>query len=403
MIKKLRNKFIFVNMLIVTIMLSLIFGFIYHSTSTDLKEESIAMMQRIASNPMQLARPSTANRDFNLPYFAVVVNSYGDVVQISSSSFDLSDRNMLLSIIEETANASEDIGILKSYDLRYLRYKDYSGFSFVFTDISSERAILHNLSEVFILIGSIGFLIFLGISYLLANWAIKPVEDAFIKQKQFIADASHELKTPLTVINSSVDLLSSKQCSAEEQNLLIGNISTMSTQMKNLVEEMLQLARMDSNRGQQNLTAVSLSAIANECVMVFEPLFFEKELNFSYEITDNINLKGDSQKLEELINILLDNAQKYSSPKGSVKLELKRSGNHKCLLAVSNEGQAISEEEIKNIFKRFYRADKARTNKGSYGLGLAIAEGIVNLHHGKISAKSENGLNIFQVEFPANN
>ena len=400
MIKKLRNKFIFVNMMIVTIMLSLIFGFIYFSTSNDLKTESIATMKKIASNPMQLARPGVQNDDIHLPYFAIIVNSFGEAIEVSSNSFDLSDQNLLLNIIQDTASANSDTGILKSYNLRYLRSEYRFGFSFVFVDISSEKAILHNLSQAFLLIGGSAFLVFLGISYLLANWAIKPVAEAFSKQKQFVADASHELKTPLTVISSSVDLLASKQCSVDEQNQLVSNISTMSKQMRNLVEEMLELARMDNGQTEMNYANISLTEVANECALVFEPLFFEKELNFSYEVDEDIKLKGDPQKLAELINILLDNALKYASPMGDVKLALKHQGSHKCLLFVSNTGEAISEKELKSLFKRFYRVDRARTAKGSYGLGLAIADGIVAMHHGKISARSENGQNIFQVELP---
>lgn len=130
-----------------------------------------------------------------------------------------------------------------------------------------------------------------------------------------------------------------------------------------------------------------------------EPLYFEKGLELDCKIEDGIHLKGSESHLRQVMDILLDNAMKYSASRGTVGVSLKKQGSH-CLLSVTNPGEQISPEDLKNIFKRFYRIDKARSMDHSYGLGLSIAEEIVSTHHGKIWAESADGLNIFHVLLP---
>lgn len=134
--------------------------------------------------------------------------------------------------------------------------------------------------------------------------------------------------------------------------------------------------------------------------MIFEPVLFEKGMPMKVEIEPGIRINGIASHLKQLIGILLDNAGKYASPEGEVVVKLSDSGHKKCLLEVSNQGEPMSDEDIENIFKRFYRADKARAMNHSYGLGLSIAQSVAEEHHGKIWAKSEDGFNRFFVELP---
>ncbi len=271
----------------------------------------------------------------------------------------------------------------------------------VFADISSEVATMNNLIRNCVLIGILSFLVFLVIAIFFARWAVKPVEDAWIQQRQFVSDASHELKTPLTVILTDAEMLKSRDFDDEKKKQFASNIYTMSIQMRGLVESLLQLARVDNGAIQKvPMQLVDLSQMVSNEVLTFEVLFFEKGLTLSEDVQKDIIVKGSEQHIKQVIEILLDNAQKYSDSNGTVNVVLEKVGSHKCVLSVSDPGDPISEENLKNIFKRFYRIDEARAMNHSYGLGLSIAQNIVLNHKGKIWAESKDGINSFKVELP---
>lgn len=243
-------------------------------------------------------------------------------------------------------------------------------------------------------------LLFLGISILLARWAVRPVEKAWQQQKQFIADASHELKTPLTVILTNAELLQSPAYEKEQKKRFAENILVMTGQMRGLVESMLELARADRGSRGTPFETVQVSDTVTNAILPFEPLFFEKGLRLDTEIEGGIELKGRKAGIKQLAEILLDNAQKYTPEGGTVLVGLKSVGHHRCQFSVANTGEALSGEELKNIFKRFYRLDGAGSMRHGYGLGLSIALGIVRQHHGKLWAESRDGQNIFLAELP---
>ena len=400
MLKKLRIKFILINMTIVTIMLCVIFGLLYYSTGSNLERESMQMMGSIAMNPMQLGPPNKPLGDVRLPYFSILVDRDGRAIETGGGFFDLSDKEQLNIILQAAYSANEESGVLKEYNLRFLRSETPRGQCIVFTDMTSEQSTLRNMIRTFLMIGSAAFLVFLGISILLARWAVKPVDRAWQQQKQFVADASHELKTPLTVIMTDAELLHAPDCPEADREPLLSSILTMSSQMRGLVENLLDLARIDNGSVKEEYCMVSFSDIVSEAAMMFEPVFFEKGLPLRYEIEPDIRANGIPSHLKQLISILLDNAGKYASPGGETVVKLRRGTRKHFLLEVSNQGDPISDEDLKNLFKRFYRADKARAMNHSYGLGLSIAQSIAEEHHGRIWCESKEGYNRFYVEIP---
>lgn len=209
----------------------------------------------------------------------------------------------------------------------------------------------------------------------------------------------HELKTPLTVILTNSELLQSGESNPELRQQCADNISVMAGQMRGLVENLLDLARADNGQVQTAMTLLDYSELVSDCLLPFEPVFFEKGMELKCDITPGLFVRGSDSYLRQVVDILLDNAQKYAFPGGGVGVTLRKQGSH-CLLAVANQGPAIPEEELKNIFKRFYRADKARSRDGSYGLGLSIAQRVVEEHGGRITADSRNNVNTFQVLLP---
>ena len=398
MLKKLKLKFVLINLSMVSAMLLVIFGMIYHFTAKNLENENISMMRSIATNPFAVSPPDDASSDLKLPFFVLQLDLSGKLISASGGYYDLSDSQFLNCLIAETSQDVRETGILKAYNLRYCRVKLPMGTVLVFSDITSEQKTLTGLLHTLIMIGCLSFLGFLGISILLARWAVRPVAKAWQQQKQFIADASHELKTPLTVITTNTELLFSAGYSEEDRSQFLKSISLMSAQMKQLVEKMLLLAKSDQQEVLLPMQTFNFSKAVTDSAISFEGVFVERGLILEESVEPDIFVYGNEENLRQVIDILLDNAQKYALENSICTISLDRISPKKCCLAVSNPGAALSPEECKNIFRRFYRADESRSRNGSYGLGLSIAQNIVARHKGKIWAESQNGRNSFFVE-----
>ena len=400
MIRKLQIKFVIINMSIVTIMLSVILGLVYYFTKANLEAESITMMQNIAREPFRLENPNELVEDVRLPYFIVQLGLRGELLATGGGYYDLSDKEFLDDLINVVSRSPKTFAVIEEYNLRYYRVDTPRNYYLVFSDISSERATLNNMMKTCFIIGGLSFFMFLGISIQLSKWAVKPVDLAWKQQRQFVADASHELKTPLTVIITNAELAQSPEYDDESGHRFLSSILTMSRQMRSLIEKMLELARADDSDSKRNFDIVDFSRLVSNALLPFEPVFFEKGLKLETRLDKNIKVLGEESQLCQVVDVLLDNAQKYSKDGGTTWVTLKKTGKKRCLLAVANEGEGISPEEAKNIFKRFYRGDKARSRTGSFGLGLSIAESIVTGHRGKIWVESSNEINCFYVELP---
>ena len=400
MIRKLRLKFICVNMLIVTLMLTAIFGMVYHLTRQGLETQSEAMLQSVASDAFHPNRPGSPPQEVHLPFFVLELDGNGGHAASGGGYYDLTDQEFLKTLADVATDADAPAGVLREYGLRYCRSVTPRGERIAFTDMSSERATLKNLTETCAAIGVLCFAAFLLISWMLARWAVKPVEAAWQQQRQFVADASHELKTPLTVIMTNAELLNSPDFDETRRSQFAVHILTMSRQMRQLIEEMLDLARTDSGQSTLIFSQVDLSRLISDAVLPFEPVFFDEAgLTLAVDIQPGLTVRGSQQHLRQTVDILLDNARKYAASSGEISVTLTRCGG-RCRLTVSNPGPEISKADLQNIFKRFYRADEAHTQRGSYGLGLSIARNIILRHRGRIWAESKNGRNTFFVELP---
>lgn len=396
MLKKLRIKFICINMAIITLMLAVIFCLVIYFTHSSLEQSNQQMLQEIAADPLYLARPGDTSR-IRLPYFTLRLDGRNRPLEVAGSYSRLSsEEDYLQHLIELSLASREPTGLLPDYNLRFLHFSTPSDDFLIFMDVSTEFSTMENLTRSCLLIGGFSFFAFLGISILLANWAVRPVDQAWNQQKQFIADASHELKTPLAVILTNTELLQSSSFSREKKEHFLDNIRTMAGQMQKLVEGMLELSRIDSGSVQARMEKLNLSSLTEETLYPFEPLYFESGRQLESEITPGIQVNGNASQLRQLLEILLDNALKYSSAASSVSVRLQKV-RHSCLLQVASCGETLSEEELKRIFQRFYRTDSSRSRNGSYGLGLSIAGKIVEKHRGKLWAESRDGVNTFYV------
>ena len=398
MIRKLRLKFIFTNMLIALILLGVLLGLVLVFTRVQMERDSIQMMRDIAARPRGPALPADSV-DMNLPFFRLTVDKEGKITSCTGGYYDLSDTEILHRLIDAASEEEGETGTLPEYHLRYLHHQMRDETVYVFSDISSENRAIKGLFTNCLLIGLAGLGLFFVVSVFLSAWAVRPVERAWEQQKQFISDASHELKTPLTVILTNTELLQTGDYEKEEQTRFISSIQTMGQQMRGLVEEMLMLTRAENPNLSKDFLPVNWSETVSESTLLFEPVFFEAGLSIETEIEDHISVRGDAAKLRQITEILLDNAQKYCRAGTATKVRLSKK-NRTAILEVTDEGDEISKEELEKIFYRFYRVDKARSMNHSYGLGLAIARQIVEAHNGKIWAESRDGQNSFYVQLP---
>lgn len=399
MIKKLRLKLILVIMLVAALLLGVVFGLFYTMTKQNLRMQSVSMMQAIAADPIEPNVPGEASGRVRLPYFVMQIDRTGGMTVIDAGDFDLSDRAFLTRVVQAAFARTETVGEIPEYNLRYCRVTASSGQSIIFADTSSERQTLRSMVRSALILGLAALAAIFGLSLLVSHWAVQPVDAAWKRQKQFVADASHELKTPLTVILTNAELLQSPDYDAARREQFAGSIRTAAQQMRALVESLLELARAESDSPAAGAVCVDLSAAAGTEALLFEAAFFERGLTLETDIAPSLFVRGDAQKLRQVVAILLDNAQKYASG-GAVALCLARAGRSRCRLSVQNDGTPLTQAECRAVFARFYRADTARTRTGSFGLGLSIAQAVVQAHHGRIWAEPCPGGNIFCVELP---
>ncbi len=389
MIKRLRRQFVLVTTVLLSLMLAVIFVLIYTGTAQSMENQVTAALQDGA--PMRPGRPG----EQTVPVFSVMEQPDGSLLVSGSSYLDLNDGDVVRTLFGAAMDQEQTAGLLSEYDLRYHRSNSPMGATVLFADISAQTSALNALMWSLIFMGTAGVLAIWGISILLARWMVRPVERAWQEQRQFVADASHELKTPLTVILTNGELLASDHCLAEEQAQLSRNILTMGRRMRGLVEDLLQLARSDNGQTAEQMGPVDLSALVQEAILPFEPVYFEAGLALESQIAEGITVTGHGSQLRQVVEILLDNGQKYSQPGGTCGLSLSRQGK-RAVLRFFSPGEPLTPEQCQDIFRRFYRVDEARTGD-SFGLGLPIARSILAAHKGKITAQPGKNGNTFTV------
>ena len=397
MIRKLRLKFVAICMALVTAILAVVFFSVYLSMARNISDLSRQVLYRVSQEETigGMTRPDISiaigGDRVLLPYFTVNVwpsRGGGYTAQITGGTYsNLEDTEELTAILQDCLSQNRQEGTVSGYHLRYLRQDNGLYEKLAFVDMSMEQAVLRRMMGSYLVIALAALALLLGVSVLLSHWATRPVEKAWKQQRQFLSDASHELKTPLTVILSNAELLEQTEL-PDKPARWTDNILSEAGRMRSLVEEMLTLARADNMVRTAVLTEVSLSDIAADCALAFEPVAFEAGKSLDYTLAENITVLGDGEKLRQLISVLLDNAIKYGADGGTVTLSLEKT-DRQAKLTVSNPGDPIPPEQLGHLFERFYRADDSRGEKSGFGLGLSIAQTIAAEHKGTLKAESD--------------
>ena len=398
MIRRLRIKFIAIIMTMLTVLLLVIFCTLNYMMVKSGRSQSYERMERVAESDGGAAGEAIVSpfgyrggfhiftptpRDAGIYY--VKLTRDGLISEMFVPYEDFISRDGVTKLVSEVLEAGKERGKLGN-QLYIVREKDY-GSIIVFSDEQAEDVIMQRLIRVSLIIGAASLVVMFFVSILLSRWAIKPVETTLEDQRRFISDASHELKTPLTVINTNADVLKSEI----GENKWLGYIQSEAERMSKLVGDLLYLSRMDHDDRLYERKRFSLSGAVLGAVLPFESVAFEAHKNLDTDIEENIFYNGDESKLKQLVVILLDNAIKNTFDGGTITVTLS-GGESKPKISVRNEGEGIDEEDIPHIFERFYRCDGSRARgTGGFGLGLAIAHDIVEQHGGKLTVVSKKG------------
>ena len=318
-------------------------------------------------------------------YFSVKLDSAGNITDVISP-FPLHFTDEEISELTHSVILKDaDFGFLGG--IGYMLAKKSYGYIVVFGEVQAEANLHARIFRLSLYLYLISLVVSVVIAWFLSRWAVEPVRVAFDKQKRFVADASHELKTPLAVISANLDVLAGET----GENKWIGYIRGEIKRMSKLVKDLLYLAKCDSQEVKYQFCLFDLSRAVMSSVLPFESTVFEQEKTLETDIAENVQYTGDESAIKQVAVILLDNAVKHTEPGAVIKVTLSVSGNKK-VLSVRNTGAGISAEDQTRIFERFYRTDKSRArDTGGYGLGLSIAKSIADIHHAKISVNSVEG------------
>lgn len=396
MFKKLKHRFILTNMSMLSAVLLLSFAAIYLIIAYQMQNQNRLKLENIHSTTLRYQEAYERKESFQM---VGAVQEYADAFgvildeenqSVFDSSFGVLPGEWVDRAIELTRGRKEGQIVLDGKQYLFSKVPAYvkvdsasedtdiEQFSQIaFLDITASRQSLRELLAAFVGVGLLTLLAMLWISTLFAKRAVAPIEQSYRKQKQFVQDASHELKTPLASIRANLEALqANKQETIQSQETWLDHISHETGRMNKLVTELLELARADQTEQTVKLEPICLSPLLERALLSVETVLYEKGISLQQQIEPEVSVRGNLDKAEQVIGILMDNAGKYTNTGGTIEVCLHRQKKY-VVLTVSNTGEGIPPEHVDKIFDRFYRVDYSRKHTGSYGLGLSIAKALV--------------------------
>ena len=322
---------------------------------------------------------------FETRYFTVTADEDGEITDCDLERIAAVDEDTAEEYAKKISTKSGETGFEGIYRYRVTETDD--GIKYVFLDCRREISNFRTVLVTTVSVSLLGLAAVLVLVVIFSRMVFRPVEESIQKQKRFITDASHELKTPLTIIDANTEVLEMESGESQWTKSTRKQIQRLT----GLVQQLVTLSRLDEEKGLQDIAEFNLSEAIADGVQPYEALAQTKGKNLVLEIEKNIFYAGDEKSVRQLTGILMDNAVKYSSEKGNIRLILKKKGK-KILLEVYNDADELPQGKLDVLFERFYRLDSSRNSgTGGSGIGLSVAKAIVQAHKGKITAENKNG------------
>ena len=397
MIKKLRIKLILVSMLSLLAVLLAIVGGINLMNVHRMIGEADGVLDILAENdgrlPMQeeFAEPENGPEyaspevPYESRYFYVLLDEEAGVIATNIEKIAAVDQETAVEYAQAAMDSGADRGFVGGY--RYTVQEEESGIRISFLDCGRRIGMCRVFALNSLWISLLGMLAVFLLMMLASGRIIKPVSDSYEKQKQFITDAGHEIKTPLAIIDADAGLIEMEN----GPNEWLRDIQTQVRRLTGLTNDLIYLARTEEAQGRQEMLDFPLFDMVEEQICSFQALAIQNNRKFVSHIQPMLTLHGDEKMISQLVSILLDNAVKYSDAGGEIRVMLEKQGRT-VHLSVFNTVESISPQELAHLFDRFYRTDRSRNSKtGGYGIGLSIASAVAAAHKGKILASSRDG------------
>lgn len=410
MIRDLRKKFILVAMLSTMLVLTAIMGVVNFSNYREMLDRADEMTALLEQNDGKFpeepswheqddtetppAKPENDEKDksrfsvetpFETRYFTVTVDENGEVTDCDLDRIAAVDEETAEEYTQTAQQKNKTTGFQGIYRYRVTETED--GAKYVFLDCRREISNFRTVLVTTISVSLLGLAAVFMLVVIFSRMVFRPVEESIQKQKRFITDASHELKTPLTIIDANTEVMEMESGESQWTKSTRKQIQRLS----GLVQQLVTLSRLDEEKGLEEKCEFNLSEAVSECVQPYESLAQTREKNLTLNIEEDITYTGDERSIRQLAGILMDNAVKYSSENGNITLTLKKKGK-KIFLEVYNDADDLPQGKLDVLFERFYRLDSSRNSgTGGSGIGLSVAKAIVQAHKGKITAENKNG------------
>ena len=395
MIKKLRTKFIIVTTCVIFIVIGGIIGIINAVNFSRIAADSNTVLSVLADNNGTMPLPNVEDQESPMPslppetpfqtrYFTVTVDGE-EVVSVNILMVFKLTEEQAIAQTEEVISKGQEDGYFGDYKLTKISVDD--GDMYIFLDCSKDLYFARNFLKISLIIGAFAIVLIFGLVWIFSSIIVKPIAESYSKQKRFITDANHEIKTPLAIIGATNEVMELKFGENEWSSVINNQVKKLTA----LTERLVFLSRMDEENAEIPFMEFNMSETINEVSEPFNNVAEVSNKAFNISIEPNLKGFGDESLIGQLVSILLENAFKYSNENGTVDLCLSSIGkNNK--ITVANTTDGVEEKNFDKLFDRFYRSDYSRNSEtGGNGIGLSIAKAIVNIHKGKISVKSDDG------------
>ena len=397
MIKKLKLKFLTLSMSALFILLSVIVSGMNIINYNSVIQEADSVLSVISQNkgtfpensfkPDKLPPHFSAETPYESRYFTVFYSEEKNIIRVDTSKIAAVDSETAILYANRIIKSNKTVGFLNNY--RYKAVSDYNGIRITFLDCEKRLASFKRFLLSGIAMSLLGFAVVFIAVFILSGKIIKPIAEAYEKQKRFITDAGHEIKTPLTIINANADIL---EMELSENNESIADIKEQTKRLKELTESLVALSRLEESQSTLQKIEFPLSEVVKETASAFCAVSTAQNKTFTLNIEPMLTLNGNDAAIRQLTTIFLDNAFKYSQYGGEVSLSLSKQNRTITLSVYNTTENNINNEQLKYVFDRFYRTDTSRNSEtGGHGIGLSVAKAIVTAHSGKIKTTTSDG------------